>query len=276
MNNNNLYSLRTTPLKAPLTTSISAEQKAMENLIRILRNSMNLRAKTLLTATNSPVYEYFDKKRPNYRILKGGQTGLFPIFKQNIMWGLIQVQSYDLIDRPKAQKILKAINELLIPNLSNTNIYKPLVCDNINVFLNCHDPNDRIKIALEILDKTSKSNMVYWDSLKPAPSRVGELYELSDTLIFISELFSLTPEQRKLISLYMNLPDELKGAQLVLSSSYSFTEIKKLLHDESLFIDTLSRYRFDVTQTFSELNKDEFFKSLSQTILSATTYSHLY
>lgn len=155
--NNNVYSLRTTSLKTIPIASISDEQRAMENLIRILRNSMNLRAKTLLTATNSPVFEYFDKKRPNYRILKGGQTGLFPIFKNQTMWGLIQVQSYELIDRPKAQKILKAINELLIPNLGSQKTFKPLVCDNLNVFLNCHDPNDRIKIALEILDKSSKA-----------------------------------------------------------------------------------------------------------------------
>lgn len=271
----NLYPIRfNTPATAPMV--INDEQKAVQNLIRILKNSMNMRAKFLLTATGSPVFEYFDKKRPNYRILKGGQTGLFPIFNQKQMWGLIQVQSFDLIDRERAQKILKAINELLLPHLDGNKSFKPKSCEGMNLFLNCKVPDDRIKFALEILDQTSKSCMLYWEALTPAPSRVSDLYDLPDTLIFIKEVLSLTPEQRKLLSLYMNLPDELKGAQVIISSTYSFAEVKKFLHDESLFLDTLKRYRFDVTKPFHETDKAAFFRSLNETILGATSYGHLY
>lgn len=271
----NLFTLHTAR-KLPESLLINEEQRAVQNLMRILKNSMNMRAKCLLTSTHSPVFEYFDKKRPNYRILKGGQTGLFPIYNQGSMWGLIQVQSFDLIDRARAQKVIKAIGELLLPHLNGNSHFKHKACDGMNVFLNCKVPDDRIKFALEILDQTSKSCMLYWEALTPAPSRVSELYDLPDTLILIKEVLSLTPEQRKLISLYMNLPDELRGAQLVISSAYSFSEVKKFLHDESLFLDTLKRYRFDINKSFHETPKADFVKNLSQTLLNTTSYGHLY
>lgn len=272
---NNLFTLYTTqkPLETPI---MNGEQVAVQNLIRILKNTMNMRAKCLLTSINSPVFEYFDKKRPNYRILKGGQTGLFPVYKQGSLWGLIQVQSFELIDRNRAQKVLKAINELLLPHLCQDGKFKPKSCEGLNVFLNCKVPDDRIKFALEILDQTTKSCMLYWEALTPMPSRVSELYDIPDTLIFIKEVLSLTPEQRKLISLYMNLPDELRGAQLVISSSYGFSEVKKILHDDPLFLDTLKRYRFDIQQSFQETSKEDFVKKLSHTLLNTTSYGHLY
>lgn len=271
----NLFTLHTTQ-KIVESPVINGEQVAVQNLIRILKNSLSMRAKCLLTSTNSPVFEYFDKKRPNYRILKGGQTGLFPVYKQDSLWGLIQVQSFELIDRNRAQRVLKAISELLQPHISDNGRYQLKVCEGLNVFLNCKVPDDRIKFALEILDQTTKSCMLYWEALTPAPSRVSELYDLPDTLIFIKEVLSLTAEQRKLISLYMNLPDELRGAQLVISSSYGFSEVKKILHDDPLFLDTLKRYRFDIHQSFQDISKEDFVKNLSHTLLNTTSYGHLY
>lgn len=272
---NNLFTLYTTT-KPPESHIVNGEQLAVQNLIRILKNTLSMRAKCLLTSVHSPVFEYFDKKRPNYRILKGGQTGLFPVYKQNALWGLIQVQSFELIDRARAQRVMKAINELLLPHLNGNDKFKPKSCEGLNVFLNCKVPDDRIKFALEILDQTTKSCMLYWEALTPTPTRVSELYDIPDTLIFIKEVLSLTQEQRKLISLYMNLPDELRGAQLVISSSYSFSEVKKFLHDDPLFLDTLKRYRFDITQSFQETSKEDFVRKLSHTLLNTTSYGHLY
>lgn len=256
--------------------SLSKEQKALQSLMRVFKNTFEYRTKALITTTDSALFKYFELKRPPYRVLKGGKTALVPVYNSNELWGLLQLQSFKSIDKPSIDKVRNAIKDILLPAIANSKTAKKnKSCEKINIFLHGIQSDDGIKIALDVLDLTSKTCMIYWEALTPAPSKIGNLYELHDTLIYIKEVLSLTPEQRNLFALYLNLPKKLRGAQVIFSSSSSFTDLKTLLHGESLFLEALSKHRVDIDMRYDLKQKDLILQKILSSINEETSYSRL-
>lgn len=254
-------------------TFLSKEQMALKSLMHVFKNSFEYRTKALMTTTDSALFKYFDDKRPPYRILKGGKTAVVPIYQFDELWGLLQIQSFNPIDKITMGKIKKAINDILIPAIEMPK--KKFPCEKMNVFLNNVISDDGIKIALDIMEQSSKNCMVYWEVLKPAPKKISELYDLHDTLIYVKEVLYLNAEQRNLFALYLNLPKKLRGAQVVFSSSSQFSELKKLLHGEALFLEALSKHRVDLKSRYNKSQKSELINNIVNTIKTETSFSHL-
>lgn len=257
--------------------SPSSEQKALQSLLRLFKNTFEYRTKALMTTTDSALFKYFEDKRPPYRVLKGGKTAVVPVYQSSDeLWGILQIQSLRNIDKPTMDKVRKAINDILLPAIKKTSFTKKInPCDQMNIYLNLQNSDDGIKIALEILDNCSKTFMIYWDALTPAPNKISDLYDLKDTLIYVKEVLSLTPEQRKLFALYLNLPKKLRGAQVVFSSSSPFIDIKRLLHGETLFLEALMKHRVDIDFRFETKFKSEIIEKISSSIHNETNLSHL-
>jgi hypothetical protein len=259
---------------------LSKEQLALQSLLRLFKNTFEYRAKTLMTTTDSALFKYFEDKRPPYRVLKGGKTAVVPVYlsnqASNNLWGIIQIQSFKNIDKPTMDKVRNAINDILVPALAEPNpLNKAHPCDKINIYLNCQHPGDGIKIALDVMDQSTKTCMIYWEALTPSPSKIGDLYGLQDTLVYIKEILSLTPEQRNLFALYLNLPKKLRGAQVVFSSSSSFSDLKKLLHGETLFLEALKKHRVDVEMQYNQNQKNLILQNIISSIDSETSFSRL-
>lgn len=255
---------------------LSKEQKALQSLMHLFRSTFQYRTKCLMTTTDSALFQYFEEKQPPYRILKGGKTALIPIYQNEDLWGLIQIQSFETIEKASMDKVRNAIKDILLPALHTPqSISKRASYDKLNVFLHGTLGDDAIKITLDILDHSPKNCMIYWEALNPAPQKIGDLYELQDTLIFVKEILSLTPDQRTLFALYLNLPKKLRGAQIVLSSSSNYQDLKKLLHGETLFLETLQKHRTDIATRYSASTKNEILKNILSSINLETSYSQL-
>lgn len=259
---------------------LSKEQKALQSLLRLFKNTFEYRTKTLMTTTDSALFKYFEDKRPPYRVLKGGKTAVVPVYlsnpESNTLWGILQIQSFKNIDKPTMDKVRNAINDILVPALSEPNpLNKAHPCDKINIYLNCLQSDDGIKIALDVMDQSTKTCMIYWEALTPAPSKIGDLYELQDTLVYIKEILSLTPEQRNLFALYLNLPKKLRGAQVIFTSSSDFNDLKRLLHGETLFLEALKKHRVDVDFRYNQSQKNLILQNIINSITAETNLSRL-
>lgn len=244
--------------------------------MRVFKNTFEYRTKALMTTTDSALFKYFEDKRPPYRVLKGGKTAVVPVYQAEELWGILQIQSFKNIDKPTMDKVRNAIKDILQPALSAPKVnFKAHPCDKINIYLNCAQSDDGIKIALDVLDLSKKSCMIYWEALNPAPSKIGDLFELQDTLIYVKEILALTPAQRNLFALYLNLPKKLRGAQVIFTSSSSYADLKKLLHGESLFLEALQKHRVDLEVRYSAAQKDQILASIVNSIQSETSFSQL-
>lgn len=258
------------------THLLSSEQKALQNLLRLFKNTFEYRTKALMTTTDSALFKYFEDKRPPYRVLKGGKTAVIPVYQSEDLWGILQIQSQQSIDKPTMDKVRKAINDILVPAIQKPNFSKKTnPCDQINIYLNLQNLEDGIKISLDVLENSTKTFMIYWEALKPAPQRISDLYDLKDTLIYVKEILSLTPEQRKLFALYLNLPKKLRGAQVILASSNSFVDIKRLLHGETLFLEALMKHRVDIDFKYETELKNQIIEKIASSIHNETNLSHL-
>ncbi len=256
--------------------TLSGEQKALQSLLRLFKNTFEYRTKALMTTTDSALFKYFEDKRPPYRVLKGGKTAVIPVYQSEDLWGILQVQSFKNIDKPTMDKVRKAINDILLPAIKRKDFSKKInPCDQINIYLNLLQSDDGIKIALDVLDQSAKTFMIYWEALSPSPNRISDLYDLKDTLVYIKEILSLTPEQRKLFALYLNLPKKLRGAQIILASSNSFVDLKRLLHGETLFLEALMKHRVDIDYKYEIKFKDKIIQNIVSNIQNETNLSHL-
>lgn len=255
---------------------LSKEQKAVQTLLRLFKNTFEYKTRMLLTTTDSSLFKYFDDKKPPYRILKGGKTAVIPVYQAEELWGLFQIQSMREIDKATMDKVRNAIRDILIPALGTPkNVLKSHPCDQINIYLNSAMADDGIKIALDVMDLSKKTCMIYWEALSPAPAKIGDLFELQDTLIYIKEILALTPEQRNLFTLYLNLPKKLRGAQIVFTSSSSFADLKKLLHGEGLFLEALQKHRIDIDVRYDFNQKNTIINTIINSIQTETSYSQL-
>lgn len=255
---------------------LTKEQKALQSLLRLFKNTFEYKTKMLLTTTDSALFKYFEDKKPPYRILKGGKTAVVPVYQNEDLWGLFQIQSMKCIDKPTMDKVRNAIKDILIPALVvSKGITKTHPCDKINIYLNSTQSGDGIKIALDVMDLSKKTCMIYWEALSPAPTKIGDLFDLQDTLIYVKEILALTPEQRNLFTLYLNLPQKLRGAQIVFTSSSSYTDLKKLLHGEGLFLEALQKHRVDIDMRYDFNQKQTIMNTIINSIQSETSFSQL-
>lgn len=255
---------------------LSKEQKALQSLMRVFKNTFEYRTKALMTTTDSALFKYFEDKRPPYRVLKGGKTAVIPVYNSEELWAILQIQSFKNIDKPTMDKVRNAIRDILLPALNTPKVnFKSHPCDKINIYLNCFHSGDGIKIALDVLDLSKKTCMIYWEALTPSPAKIGDLFDLQDTLIYVKEILALTPAQRNLFALYLNLPQKLRGAQVVFASSSSFADLKKLLHGESLFLEALQKHRVDIDVKYDSKQKDQILGTIIQSVQSETAFSHL-
>ncbi len=255
---------------------LSKEQKALQSLMRVFKNTFEYRTKALMTTTDSALFKYFEDKKPPYRVLKGGKTAVVPVYNADELWGILQIQSFKNIDKLTMDKVRNAIKDILQPALAQpkTN-YLANPCDKINIYLNCVQGDDGIKIALDVLDMSKKTCMIYWEALNPSPSKIGDLFDLQDTLIYVKEILSLSPTQRNLFALYLNLPKKLRGAQVVFTSSSAFADLKKLLHGEGLFLEALQKHRVDIETRYDCSQKDRIIGTIINSIKPETAFSNL-
>ncbi len=255
---------------------LSGEQKALQSLLRLFKNTFEYRTKTLMTTTDSALFTYFETKKIPYRVLKGGKTAVIPVYQSDNLWGILQIQSSKSIDKQTMDKVRNAIKDILLPAISTAKPrFSSHPCDKFNIYLNCLEPTDGIKIALDVLDLSKKTCLVYWNALTPSPSKISDLFELQDSLIYIKEILSLSPAQRNLFALYLNLPKKLRGAQVIFSSSSNYSDLKKLLHGEGLFLETLQKHRVDIDFRYSFSKKDEIVGLIIDSIDDETSFSRL-
>ena len=259
-------------------TLISREQKALDRLILVLRNSLDCQAKALVTPINSSLFNYFQTHHPPYQILKDSQTAIFPIFiEKRQLWGLLQVQS-PLLPLAKAQidKILNSIQSTLLPHLSlrpyTTTQENAFFLSHLHLFLSCQQHNDAIKVALDILERSHKSHLIHWECLDSKPKRIRDLHELPEVLIFIEEILCLSPQQRRLIALYLDLPLKLQGAQIIASSSCKYSELKSLICKEILFLNTLKKHKYHLSEIYLPSKKDKILQNITSTFTKSKDF----
>lgn len=249
------------------STFLSREQKALNRLIILLESSLNCQAKALMTSTDSSLFKYFQNYGLPYQILKEAQMAIFPIFinKQQPLWGLLQVQTSTPLIKSQIDQILESIQKTLLPYLSprpytTKTQEKHHFLSHLHLFLSCKQHKDAIKIALDILECSHKSHLIYWKILKPKSIR--DLCDLPEILIFIDEILCLSTKQRQLIALYLNLPSKLQGAQIVISSSCRYSELKSLICKETLLLNTLCKYQYYFSEAYTPCKKDKIIQDL--------------
>lgn len=248
---------------AVFNTHQNPDQEALLKCLRVLKQVLNLDAKLGTYDSDSAFFRLLCELCYGNEYIEIEGKHFIPVMKNHKdFWGFIEVMSGSSILTPaRIKKAVDAVNDILVSQIQPLSFIQSL--DHINydgkpfsIYIETSSEINGKRIASDIFSEYGFTNFLDLSEWIHSNQKVSlkDLRDLKNTLLFVPETLELDYEHRSLITLFSLLPKEMKGASVVLHSSYPWNSIIKNISSEREFISHFSKRKYTFAKPYKPLD----------------------